>query len=250
MLFVTLGAIIGPLFSASLGTLGMLYSGSVLSADRSSVALVWWLGSSVGCLVMGSLLMIWATARIPLSPRNRVFLYLLLAAVVLISILSVFELSLGQPSLLRFIIVALIVLAATYCGQQGTTLLSFGVALATLLTIYQVPESRYAAQMVGQFSIDVALIWLATFTGLVVAAAYSEQGARAEFAYQAQHDGLTRLINRSGFEDRLSRVIMAAREDGGAQSHALMFIDLDDSNGSMTGSATRAVIRCCADCPA
>ena len=96
------------------------------------------------------------------------------------------------------------------------------------MTMYKVPQGVYAPHMVGHFSIDVALIWVGAFTGLVVASAYSEQGARAMYAYLARHDGLTRLINRQAFEERLERAILSARQNGHTQSHALMFIDLDD----------------------
>ncbi|MCW8908206.1 MAG: diguanylate cyclase [Sedimenticola sp.] len=229
MLFVLFAVLIGPLFSAVPGTLAGYYTALEMSVRPLDHASLWWLANSVGCLVVGGLLLVWATAsRISLTLKCRLFLTALLSGVALASMLSVLQLSVGQPTLLLFLVVPLIVFAAVYCGQQGATLISLGAALATLVTMYEVPQAVYAPHMVGHFSIDVALIWVAAFTGLVVASAYSEQGARAMYADLARHDGLTRLINRHAFEERLERAIQSARQSGKAQSHALMFIDLDD----------------------
>jgi len=229
MLFVLLAVLIGPLFSAVPGTLAAYQGAGEMSVHPLDHASLWWLANSIGCLVLGGLLLVWATAsRVSLTLRCRLFLTALLSGVALASMLSVLQLSVGQPTLLLFLVVPLIVFAAVYCGQQGATLLSLGATLSTLVTMYRVPEAVYAAHMVGHFSIDVALIWVAAFTGLVVASAYSEQGARSMYAYLARHDGLTRLINRQAFEERLERAILSARQIGKAHSHALMFIDLDD----------------------
>lgn len=229
MLFILFGVVLGPLFTALLGTLGGYFSVPGLPVNMLDFASLWWLANSVGCLVVGSVLLVWATSeRVSLDLRSRLLLTALLAGVALASMLSVLQLSVGQPTLLLFIVVPLIVFAAVYCGQQGATLVSLGTTLATLVTMYQVPRAVYAPHMVGHYSIDVALIWVAAFTGLVVASAYSEQGARTMYAYLARHDGLTRLINRHAFEKRLERAIQSARHSGRVQLHALMFVDLDD----------------------
>ncbi|TFH42115.1 MAG: diguanylate cyclase [Lysobacterales bacterium] len=46
-----------------------------------------------------------------------------------------------------------------------------------------------------------------------------------QLAHQASHDSLTGLVNRREFEQRLSRVLDAARSDNG--KHALCYLDLD-----------------------
>lgn len=229
MLFICGAVLIGPLFTASLGTLGLSYTGASLAASLPEIWLLWWLGNSVGCLVVAGLLLVLATAADnELSPRCRLLLLSLLGGVALTSMLSVMQLSVGQPTLLLFVLVPLIVFAATYCGRQGAMLLSFAATAAALVTMHYVPRDAYASHMVGLFSLDVALIWVATFTGLVVASAYSERGAGAMYAYLAEHDGLTRLINRTAFEQRLGRAVEYARRHGRDQVHALMFVDLDD----------------------
>jgi diguanylate cyclase (GGDEF)-like protein len=229
MLFICGAVLIGPLFTASLGTLGLSYAGVSLAAGLSEIWLLWWLGNSVGCLVIAGLLLVLATSvDNEVSPRCRLLLLSLLGGVALTSMLSVMQLSVGQPTLLLFALVPLIVFAATYCGRQGAMLLSFAATAAALVAMRSVPRDAYASHMMGLFSLDVALIWVAAFTGLVVASAYSERGAGAMYAYLAEHDGLTRLINRVTFEQRLARAIEDARRDGRPQVHALMFIDLDD----------------------
>jgi len=63
----------------------------------------------------------------------------------------------------------------------------------------------------------------------------------ARLAFQASHDPLTGLVNRSEFERRLQRLLDAAREEG--TSHALCYLDLDqfkvvnDTCGHVAGDA-------------
>lgn len=229
MLFITVAVVMGPLFSATLGTLGLSYSDVPHTIGLVDIWLLWWLGNSLGCLIIAGLLLTQATSgERPVTPGCRLFVLSLLAGVALTSMLSVMQMSAGEPTLLLFALVPLIVFAATFCGRQGATLLAFGATLASMLTRCYVPPDLYATHMVGLYSLDVALIWVASFTGLVVASAYSEHGVCARYERLAQHDGLTSLFNRVTFQQRLTRALESARRDGRFQVHALMFIDLDD----------------------
>lgn len=49
--------------------------------------------------------------------------------------------------------------------------------------------------------------------------------ATARLVYQASHDGLTGLINRGEFEQRLERLLLSALQQG--REHALCYMDLD-----------------------
>ena len=53
-----------------------------------------------------------------------------------------------------------------------------------------------------------------------------ERRMKRLLSYQAAHDALTGLINRREFENRLAAALASAREDP-EQSHALLFLDLD-----------------------
>jgi len=53
-----------------------------------------------------------------------------------------------------------------------------------------------------------------------------ERRLQRALAYQATHDGLTGLINRREFENRINDALVAARADPGL-NHVLMYLDLD-----------------------
>jgi diguanylate cyclase (GGDEF)-like protein len=62
-----------------------------------------------------------------------------------------------------------------------------------------------------------------------------------QIVHQASHDALTGLVNRREFEERLSRAVTTAKDQG--LQHALAYLDLDhfkivnDSAGHVAGDA-------------
>ena len=66
------------------------------------------------------------------------------------------------------------------------------------------------------------------FTGFLRDITRQKRRAR-RLAFRATHDGLTKLLNRSAFMDRLKDAVLHAREVGG--SIAILFIDLDQFKG-------------------
>jgi diguanylate cyclase (GGDEF)-like protein/PAS domain S-box-containing protein len=66
------------------------------------------------------------------------------------------------------------------------------------------------------------------FTGFLRDITRQKRRAR-QLAFRATHDGLTKLLNRSAFMDRLKDAVHHAREVGG--SIAILFIDLDQFKG-------------------
>jgi diguanylate cyclase (GGDEF)-like protein/PAS domain S-box-containing protein len=62
------------------------------------------------------------------------------------------------------------------------------------------------------------------FTGFLRDITRQKRRAR-QLAFRASHDGLTKVLNRSAFMDRLKDAVIHAREVGG--SIAILFIDLD-----------------------
>lgn len=228
MLFVGMGGLFGSFLAASASVVGITSS---LPAGFSllQIWLVWWLANSLGCLLVAGFLLVWLTADQGMIPlKGRLPLFVLLCGVVAATLLGFTDSTIGQSSLVLFALTPLTVFAALYGARQGVTIVALG-ALATLLVTanYVAPHVREVS-MIGNMTFNLGLIWMASFTGLVVAAGYSEQGAGDRYAYLAQHDGLTRLINRSTFEQRLERAIQQAKREGRPQLHALMFIDLDD----------------------
>lgn len=60
---------------------------------------------------------------------------------------------------------------------------------------------------------------------MVLRDAREERATAAQITYQATHDPLTGLVNRSEFEHRVAAALERVRRDG--EPHALMFLDLD-----------------------
>ena len=228
MLFVGMGGLFGPFLAASAGVVGLSNSlpggGALLQ-----IWLVWWLANSLGCLIITGFLLVWVTTGQEIIPaKNRLSLFLLLCGATAATLLGFIDTTTGQSSIVLFAVIPLTVFAALYCGRQGVTVLAMGALVAVMILMTSAPPHLQEASVLVNMTFNLGLIWMASFTGLVVAAAYSEQGAGDRYAYLAQHDGLTRLINRSTFEQRLEQAIQHAKREGRPQVHALMFIDLDD----------------------
>ena len=66
---------------------------------------------------------------------------------------------------------------------------------------------------------------MVAFTGMIISSARHEMRAREEVSWLANHDPLTRLLNRHAFMERLESVL--TRLAPHAEGHVLMYLDLD-----------------------
>lgn len=80
---------------------------------------------------------------------------------------------------------------------------------------FPVEYSSYPIELDGQIIGTVLIFWDVTESQLLM----------QSLAYQASHDPLTGLINRTEFERRLTRVLASAHEE--QSEHVLCFLDLD-----------------------
>ena len=239
LLFVVHGAVLGPLFSASMGTLAMMQFGD-LQTSPVTLWLNWWLGNSVGLLVVGGFLLMFAERRASgrENPHPLVLLSLIVPVVVL-TWLSVHRIDEVQSLLLLYLLIPLFVLVAIREGMLSVFLVGL-VALLTLLVASQgMPSPVLESARLGTVFLDVSLLWLLVFTGVMVSSAWHERTTGARNAWLATHDSLTRLINRHEFEQRLQRALQRVSEQRG--EFVLIQVDLDrfkqinDAHGHVGG---------------
>ena len=227
--FVGLGAVLAPVFSASLGVAAMAFTGSLRLA-APDVWLLWWLGNSLGLLLVGGL-------GLSLAGRRRAFrngdllsygLLVFLPALVL-GWISSYWLGDFVSSLSLYLLLPLVAVMALREGHFGVLLTALLVVAAIVVSAQFLPEFYLRAIGVGPLYLNLALLWLLTFSGLLVGAAGEERERGRSFAWLARHDSLTGLSNRHAFSQRLEQVFQRVRRHGGEA--VLLQVDLDDFKG-------------------
>jgi len=196
---VLFGAIASPVVSAAIGVLSLRLGGTISPETTWPAFRAWWLGDSLGDLVIAPVLLVWISR--PLLPRRRfpVVEAVLLAAALLGCSLLVFADVRHEGGLLRqsYVIFPVLLWAALRFAQYGAvtgTLLVSAIAIAG------------TAMQLGPFvhgGLAESLLYLQTFLGvaavtaLTVAAAIAERiravDARDEFLAIASHELRTPL---------------------------------------------------------
>jgi len=95
----------------------------------------------------------------------------------------------------------------------------------------------------GLLCLDVSLIWVVVFTGMMISSARHEMNMREEVSWLASHDPLTGLENRHVFMERLEATLQRVGEEA---NHLLVFLDMDRFKDLNDAEGIGQVIRCCA----
>jgi len=225
MLFVGLGAVLGPMFSAGLGTLAMVMVQGPPALSMEVVAALWWLGNSIGLLVLGGFLLLLPVWRNLLSQIRS---WWVLSAGVVFACGLVWVASL-QPNLMQASLV-LYLMVPTVIGMAmiGAHVGVLSAVLASLLVLLGLSVPTLAADSalaVNLFYMNIALLWVTTLAGLAVGSAFFERDVRKRVTWMAHHDPLTQLLNRHAFSGRLAKALGSAVAQHG--QHALVVLDLD-----------------------
>ena len=84
--FAGLAALVSPLLAATIGSTALCVSGAALWENFSSLWLTWWLGDSVGALVVAPLLLVWGSSfRTKWDSRQLIEGLVLVIALALVS---------------------------------------------------------------------------------------------------------------------------------------------------------------------
>lgn len=131
----TLVASLCTTVAASVGTLSLCLGHAAAWSDFGSLWLTWWLGDTVGALVVAPLLLTWATDDLPWSSKRYVEAALLLT---LLAVSSMANFGGPAPIPLKFyplarLIVPFFLWAAFRLGQRGVTLATIVVSMFAIL---------------------------------------------------------------------------------------------------------------------
>ncbi len=225
LMFVAVGPVLGPVFSATAGSIAfVLLGGSDLDLVR--LWLLWWLGNSVGILLVGGFGLV-AVARRSLRVTGRRLIELLagLSLVVIVSTLGLLQVVDITSPLVLFLLIPVFVLIAQRGDQLPVLTLGMAALVVILLSSLWLPRESLAQTKLGIIYLDISLLWVVTFTGMIVSSARQEMNAREHVTWLARHDPLTRLVNRHAFMERLEKILPRVKQK--RASCILLFLDLD-----------------------
>jgi diguanylate cyclase (GGDEF)-like protein len=226
LMFVVLGALLGPVLSASAGSVAfMMLGGSEF--DLLRLWLIWWLGNSVGFLLVGGFGLV-AVARRSIRLSGKPLMELLLAcgAVIVITAIGLLQVVHIWSPLVFYLLIPVFILVAQRADQFPVLLLGVVAMAVTLLSASWLPAQSLAQTNLGILYLDVSLLWVVVFTGMIISSARQEMHAREQVSWLAKHDPLTRLLNRHAFMEHLEGV-QASLAGRGETSHVLLLLDLD-----------------------
>lgn len=224
LLFVATGPLLGPLLSATAGSLAFQLFGDSLF-DSVRLWLLWWLGNSLGFLLLGSFgLVVGARASLRLEPKVLVAVLVAGAAVILITTVGMLQVETVTSPLVLYLLIPVFVLAAQRGDQYAILLLGVIAMVVMLLSAAWLPPQSLAQTQLGILYLDVSLLWVVVFTGMIISIARQETQAYEQAAWLAMHDPLTRLINRYAFMERLEALLSGPPDE---VSRVLLLLDLD-----------------------
>jgi diguanylate cyclase len=273
--FIVLAALIGPMFSASLGTLSLILFTGMLPALAASAWITWWLANVAGALVVAPALMAFNLRDSVWSGAPRRFeMALILGAT--FGLCGVIFLGWGLPNNqhypISFLPFPIMVWAALRLGHRGSALVMLLIAVLAVLGTTQGAGPFTLGEPLQWFWLLLTYLIVAASTLLVMTtvalerqqqrhaltAAKSELDQRVatrtrdlelanqslrdseeSFRHLASHDALTGLANRLQLEQKLFHAIAHARR--GNSRLGLFFLDLDyfknvnDSHGHAVG---------------
>jgi diguanylate cyclase (GGDEF)-like protein len=273
--FIVLAGVIGPMISASLGTLSLLLFTGLPINLAVATFMTWWLANIAGALVVAPVLMTF-NARSSLVRTPSRIPELILMLVVTIGISSMvflgWKLDAGQHYPLSYLTFPVMIWAALRFGHCGSSLVMLLIAVLAVLGTTQGSGPFAQGGVLQWFWLLLTYLIVAASTLLVMttialerqqqrialSVAKDELDARVamrtrdleranqnllesqtRLSHQAHHDTLTGLANRLQLQERLDQAIAHARRD---HTHlGLFFLDLDyfknvnDSHGHAVG---------------
>ena len=178
--FAFSAAVLGPLVSATIGTLSLCISGSGNWNDFSAIWFTWWMGDGFGALIFGPLILAWANQpRMPQGDAKEIALLLGLLLAISLIIFGGWFPGPVKTYPLAYLCLPVLLWSALKFDQKIVT---FGILLMTGIAIW---GTRHGYGSFVQQSPNISLLLLLSFLGtatlmtLVLAAVINER-RRAE----------------------------------------------------------------------
>ena len=237
--FLVFAVFLGPVFSATAGAAAFAMHQSLEIYAIIRMWAFWWLGNSIGILMVGSAILIWSA-----TPNKGITgsIGLRTALVCLTVIASFSSMAINTfpfSTLILFFLFPLIILAAMQDNLRFVALIYLSVLLTFLIAgALFFPEKFNTAEIDGVY-LNITFLIIFTFLGLFASAAHTEQLDKRILEYQAATDNLTGMKSRQAFLELLNTTVRNLRRDN--DRHSLLYIDLDglknvnDSAGHSTG---------------
>lgn len=225
LLFVLLVPVLGPVFSATAGSIAFQTLGGS-AFDLLRLWLLWWLGNSIGLLLLGGFALV-VVARRSGYVTGTALAELMIAgvAVSVITAVGLWQVENISSPLVLYLLIPVFILIAQRGEQFPVLILGVLAMLIFLLSATWLPPQSLAQADLGILYLDVSLLWVVAFTGMIISSARHEMHAREQMSWLANHDPLTRLVNRHAFMEHLERVLNPRPSQDA--SHVLIYLDLD-----------------------
>lgn len=171
--FALFGAIISTMVSATIGVTTLYFGSYVSSADYGTVWLTWWIGDSVGNLIIAPLIILWATNPFINLKRYQIFeALLLLVSSVLIGLIVFGGIYTQYP--LEFLYVPLVLWAAFRFRRRET------ITIVFVLSMIAISGTLNGFGHFASSSRNESLLMLQMFMGIISITALSVAALMAE----------------------------------------------------------------------
>jgi diguanylate cyclase (GGDEF)-like protein len=237
--FVGIAVLIGPMFSSTIGSAAFAVWQSLKLDAFIRMWAFWWLGNSIGILMIGSSLLIWSATPKQGELGGGGSLLLLVLLTVAASYASVAIDTFPISTLSLYFLFPLIVFAAMQYSARWVSVVYLTALMTFILSGVLLFPERFQVAEIGEIYLNISFLSVFTFLGLFASAAHTEQLENRLLEYKATTDFLTGLRNRHAFLDELNHMLNHLRRS--EDRHSLLFIDLDgfkainDSAGHATG---------------
>ena len=224
-----IAAALGMAVSASFGVANLYLAGLIPAAALGSAWLAWWMGDTVGVLLIGPLLLTLTQKNIKQLSRDRMALLqwaLVAGPVMWLTFIQDFG-PLGRALPLAFLTFPLFAWAALRFGITGAAIAGLGFSVVAAWGTV----TGHGTFFLPDTHVSLFLLWsymaCTVVTGLLITALQGERQLAEEAAMNlAFYDPLTQLPNRRLLMDRLTQALASSARSG--HQGALLLIDLDN----------------------